>query len=307
MRHQLVKRFKFEVYHRPFRQALHTSHGVWQTRSGIVVTLIDPSGVSTQGEIAHLPWFGTETLNQALEFCQQLGTAITLKDIKAIPDYLPCCQFALESAWLNFANHDPSNQSLNLDFCCLLPAGEAALTSWQTSYQNQNITTFKWKIGVLPMAQEIELLKQLDQVLPPTVQLRLDANGGLNFAEAQQLLNLTDTLSRIEFVEQPLAVDEIAALKQLSLTHCTPIALDESVASFQRLQSIYNQGWSGIYVIKAAIMGFPRRLIQFCQQYSLEVVFSSVFETEVGRSAVLKMAQELGHPRALGFGTKLFL
>lgn len=53
-------------------------------------------------------------------------------------------------------------------------------------------------------------------------------------------------------------------------------------------------------------MGFPLRLQEFCQDKSLDVVFSSVFETEVGRNAVLKMARKLNHPRAVGFGVQHF-
>ena len=89
---------------------------------------------------------------------------------------------------------------------------------------------------------------------------------------------------------------------QLSQEYITPLALDESVASFQQLQSAHQQGWQGVFVIKAAIMGFPSRLVEYCQANSLDVVISSVFETEVGRSAVLKIAQQLNHSRAVGFG-----
>ncbi|MBE9047335.1 o-succinylbenzoate synthase [Pleurocapsales cyanobacterium LEGE 10410] len=295
-------KFKFDNYQRHFQQPLRTSHGVWRTREGIIISLESEAGIS-QGEIAPLPWFGSETMSQALEFCQQLGKTVDSEDIAGIPDYLPACQFALESAWLNLAKNKPKRQLDNLDYCYLLPAGKKALTSWQ---DYQAATTFKWKIGVFPLATEIEILKQLITILPTGTKLRLDANGGLNLQQAKELLSVTDRLTAVEFVEQPLSPKNFTEILQLSREHTTPLALDESVASFKQLQLAYERGWRGIFVIKAAIMGFPRKIKQFCQANSLDVVLSSVFETKVGRNAVLNLAQELYHPRAVGFGVQYF-
>ena len=300
---------KFDIYQRRFKQPLRTSHGIWQIREGIIVSLTDEAGKVGKGEIAPLPWFGSETLSQALEFCQHLGENITEEEIITIPDHLPCCQFALESAWLNLKENQLDNQDKqlqDLDYCYLLPAGEKALTNWENLYHSQAVTTFKWKIGVYPLAQEIQILKELTKTFPSKIKLRLDANGGLNLSEAQRLLAVTDTLQAIEFIEQPLPQNNLADMLQLSQEYSTLLALDESVASFRQLQQVCQQGWQGIYVIKAAIMGFSGKLSQFCQDDSLDIVFSSVFETDIGRSAVLKVAQKLEHPRAVGFGVEYF-
>lgn len=295
-------KFQFDIYQRHFKQPLRTNHGVWQVREGAIVSLSDRAGIVSRGEIAPLPWFGSETMSQAIEFCRQLGETLTLQDILSIPDCLPCCQFALESAWLNL-RQDRSGTN-DCEYCYLLPAGESALTAWQEIYQTQAATTFKWKIGVLPLATEIEILKQLTDTLPSNIKLRLDANGGLNLPQAQHLLSIADTLEAIAFVEQPLPPENLADILWLSQEHTTLLALDESVASFQQLQEVHRQGWQGIYVIKAAIMGFPSRLVEFCRERALDVVLSSVFETRIGRDAVLNLTQKLNHPRAVGFGVQ---
>ena len=85
--------------------------------------------------------------------------------------------------------------------------------------------------------------------------------------------------------------------------YSTPLALDESVANIRQLKSCYQKGWRGVFVIKPLIAGFPSRLRQVCQEYALDLVFSSVFETSVGREAALQLAWELGNKdRAVGFG-----
>ena len=312
-------KFQFDIYRCRFKQPLRTNHGIWQIREGIIISLMNRAGIIGKGEIAPLPWFGSETMSQAIEFCQQFGETIAQKDIIAIPDTLPCCQFALESAWLdlNCARSDKDvNAAKDLDYCYLLPAGKdycyllpagnQALTTWQDIYRATKAFTFKWKIGVHPLARELEILDRLVNTFPPGIKLRLDANGGLNLQQTRDLLSITDTLGAIEFVEQPLPPDSFAELLQLSQEYTTPLALDESIASFTQLQQAYRQGWQGVYIIKAAIMGSPLRLIKFCLDNNLDVVFSSVFETEVGRNAVLKMSRQLNHPRAVGFGVQYF-
>jgi o-succinylbenzoate synthase len=295
-------KFQFKFYQHKFKQPLQTNHGIWEVREGVIITLTNSGGMTAQGEIAPLPWFSSETTAQAIEFCQQLGGAITQQQISSIPDHLPCCQFALESAFLALTQPHLTDPSADLDFCYLLPAGEQALTTWQDLYQTNGATTFKWKIGVLNLSAEIKILKQLIVDFPSEVKLRLDANGGLKLPQAQKLLSITDDLQAIEFIEQPLSPENFPDILQLSHEHNTLLALDESVASFRQLQQVYGQGWTGVFVIKMGIMGFPRRLIQFCQSHDLDLVFSSVLETEVGRQTILNLTQQLNHPRAVGFG-----
>lgn len=303
--------FQFNSYQRHFKQPLRTSHSIWHIREGIIISLQDKSsGKIGRGEIAPLPWFGSETLDRALEFCQTLGKEIALEDITNIPSSLPACQFALESALLNLQQSSLPTATDTLNYCYLLPAGETALNVWQEIYQQQGNNTFKWKIGVYPLAEEINILQQLVEALPPQVKIRLDANGGLNLTQAQQLLAITDEIPKIEFIEQPLSTDCFLEMLQLDREYKTSLALDESVASFEQLKSIHQQGWQGIFILKAAIMGFPSQLMAYCQHHSLDVVFSSVFETEIGSNAVLNLARQYNSPRekrAVGFGLNYFV
>ena len=108
-------------------------------------------------------------------------------------------------------------------------------------------------------------------------------------------------------MEQPLSVDHFPEMLELSTNHTTEIALDESVATLNQLATCYQQGWREIFVIKPGIVGSPSRLRQFCQQHKIDAVFSSVFETAIGRQAALQLAAELSQRnRAVGFGINHF-
>jgi O-succinylbenzoate synthase len=290
--------FDFRPYRRQFLQPLVTSHGRWHSREGIIIRLVDDKGNYSWGEIAPISWFGSETLEQALDFCRQLPREITPEIIFSIPDHLPACQFGFESTaspLLPLPSPIPNSG--------LLPTGEAALHQWSKLWQ-QGYHTFKWKIGVNAIATELATLELLIHSLPATAKLRLDANAGLSYAEAKRWLETCDHFSaKIEFMEQPLPVGQLSEMLELSQYFQTAIALDESVATLKQLQDCWQKGWRGIFVIKPGIAGSPSRLRQFCQQYQIDAVFSSVLETVIGRQASLQLAAELSFKnRALGFG-----
>ena len=305
--------FDFRPYQRPFKHPLSTSHGKWDVREGIILRLLDETGQVGWGEIAPISWFDSETLEQAWDFCQQLPSEISTETIFSIPAELPACQFGFESAleWgirnssplpLSPSLPLPSSPKSQIAYSYLLPAGDAALDSWQTPW-NQGSRTFKWKIGVTQIEDELKVFDQLVQALPASTQLRLDANGGLSRQEAHQWLQASDEAGSVEFLEQPLTPKQFDDMLEMSTQYSTPIALDESVATLDQREVCYQRGWRGIFVIKAAIAGSPKRLRQFCQKHDIDMVLSSVFETAIARQAALQLAAELSHRnRAVGFG-----
>ena len=206
--------FTYSVYERPFRQPLQTSHGNWEIRAGIIIHLIDDLGKSHAGEIAPIPWFGSESIEQAIEWCQQIGDNITIDRIQLIPDTLPACQFGFGSAITAF-NADLESAPCPLEICALLPTGATVIDAWQTLWE-RGYRTFKWKIGVAPIAEELKIWQDLIVALPVATKLRLDANGGLTYAEATQWLEICSREPRIEFIEQPLAPELIAETIYLS-------------------------------------------------------------------------------------------
>jgi len=320
--------FKFRPYQRRFLRSLTTNHGNWDIREGIILRLTDESGKVGWGEIAPISWFGSETLEQALDFCRQLPAEITDEIIFSIPDELPACQFGFESAreWgetrliasvLGSEFFSMPNAQCPMPhaqfYSALLPAGKEALNQWETLWQ-QGYRTFKWKIGVYAIAHELEIFESLIHTLPASTKLRLDANGGLSYEEANLWLWTCDNLKangelalEIEFIEQPLPVEQFQQMLELSMSYETAIALDESVATLGQLAACHQQGWRGIFVIKPGIVGSPSRLRKFCHQHKIDTVFSSVFETAIARFAALQLAAELSrNNRAIGFGIDHF-
>ena len=308
---KMFYQFDFRPYQRLFQRPLHTSHGSWHLRQGLILRAIDETGKIGWGEVAPIPWFGSETWEEAIDFCQQLPSVITWDTIESIPDNLPACQFGLETAMtLDLSGYRKAS------YCGLLPSGGACLHAWKPLWK-RGYRTFKWKIGVRSFPEEVKIFEQLISALPTGVKFRLDANGGLSLEVAKRWLeqceitgNSLSTTSNypvtiVEFIEQPLSPEKLDEMQQLAREYSTPIALDESVSTLKKLEACYQQGWRGIFVIKAGIAGSPSRLRQFWRSHSIDGVFSSVMETSIGRNAAIKLALELQNNEfALGFGVE---
>lgn len=322
-------RVEVRPYRRPFRQPLQTAHGLWPARSGFLLRFTDDQGHIAFGEIAPLPWFGTETLEQARQFCDRWPRRFAPEQIAEIPDTLPACQFGFSAApclqarltaaggcspssqrWEDSggASISPPPNLAPAEICALLPAGSAALEHWPTLWQKGQ-RTFKWKIGVTAIEHELAIFQQLVAALPDEANLRLDANGGLTAESGEFWLSACDRAPiAIEFLEQPLSPHDLLDwLPQVRGKFDTAIALDESVATLQQLQQVHQRvGNQVVYVVKPAIAGFTQPLLDFCRHQQVDLVLSSALETTVGRNRVFQLARSLwasGVPkRALGFG-----
>lgn len=297
-------RLLLKPYQWTFEQPLQTHHGLWKVREGLIIGLEREDGVTGWGEVAPIPWFGTETLEAAISFCKSLPEPLTETDILCVPNTLPACQFGFGSAWESLSKPPSATDYKPCQISALLPAGAAALSAWLALWAKGH-RTFKWKIGVLEVSQELELFQHLAAALPEEAILRLDANGGLTLEQAQQWLENCDRISHItiEYLEQPLPPDQFEAMLQLAQFYKTPLALDESVATVVQIRHCHGRGWRGVMVLKVAIAGYPQALRDFLNTHEVKVVFSSVFETEVGRAAALALAQSFNlHHKAIGFG-----
>jgi O-succinylbenzoate synthase len=290
--------FHFKRYRRALRVPLRTAHGNWTEREGIIVRLEGEAGQVGYGEIAPIPWFGTETLTEAEETCRKFSDRLTPELLAAIPETQGCVRFALTMA------QQPSvttGVSLRLPVAALLPAGRPALAQLDVQLE-AGYLAFKWKVGVNPIDDELGLLDDLLSRLPTHAKLRLDANGVWTTRQAHRWLARCAERP-IEFVEQPVAPTDENALLGLAGDYPVKLALDESVVRLAEARRWQALGWPGVFVLKPALAGPLPEVIAWITSTSPDVVISSALETVLGRTEILRAA--LSQPltrRALGFG-----
>ncbi|HKB56800.1 MAG TPA: o-succinylbenzoate synthase [Lacunisphaera sp.] len=295
----MVYRFTHKTYRRPLRVPLRAAHGAWAEREGIILRLEDESGRVGFGEIAPIPWFGTETLAAAEEICRKFGANVTLEALDAIPEQMGCVRFALGQA-----REQPGKvpAKVRLPVAALLPAGRDALKALAAKLE-AGFLAFKWKVGVGAVDDELGLLDDLLAFLPKHAKLRLDANGAWNRRDASRWLERCAGRP-VELVEQPVAPAEKDTLRGLARDYPVTLALDESVVRLAEARRWQGLGWPGVFVIKPALAGPLDELTEWINATKADVVLSSAIETALGRSAVLRAALDGSlTKRALGFGT----
>ncbi len=296
--------FSYRRYKLPFRQPVRTAQGVWAEREGLLLRLENEHGVASFGEVAPISWFGTETVAEAEAVCRGFGEQVTADALASVPERLPCLRFALGAA---LGSGNGSAEDVNkkaLPVAALLPAGRAALAQVSPKAE-AGFRTFKWKVGVADIAEELPLLDDLIAGLPSGAKLRLDANGAWDRRRAERWMERCAERP-VEFVEQPIAVGAKGAadlLLGLANDYPTPIALDESVVSAGDVASWLERGWPGVFVLKPTLLGDGPAVMARLEKAKARVVFSSALETAVGAKAALRLAFAFqGEPRALGFG-----
>lgn len=296
----MAYRFMYRTYRLPLQTPLRTAHGPWTEREGIIVRLEDESGRVGFGEIAPIPWFGTETLAEAEEVCRKFGDRVTDEMLDQVSGRMGAVRFALAAAR---SRPGAERTARRVPLTALLPAGKAALAELPARLE-AGWLSFKWKVGVESPEEEIGLLDDLLGALPAYAKLRLDANGAWNRRTAERWL--TRCADRpVEFVEQPVAPDDEAALHGLAEDFPVKLALDESVAQLDEARRWQAEGWPGVFVIKPAIAGPLEDIAAWVVANGADVVLSSAIETALGRAAILQFA--LRHHGALlrrspGFG-----
>ncbi len=290
----------FRAYKRSFRKPILTAHGEWKEREGIIVRMEDVYGRIGFGEIAPIPWFGTETQEDAISCLKGLGPTVKREDLRLIANSLPCCQFALDSALNAFSEENRSIESFSAEVGALL-ALDGELEEIVGQKLVNGFRSFKVKIGVASLEKELPLIKQLARLLPENGSIRLDANGGLSTGDVALLMKETEGLP-IEFLEQPFPVEKREDLLALAKDSILPIALDESVVKVDDLKRWRDLHWPGVYVLKPALAGRLEDLRVELNQGPGDFVFSSALETSVAIKAVLQLAAEFESRRALGFG-----
>jgi O-succinylbenzoate synthase len=318
-------RFEFRRYRLPLRAVVRTAHGPWTEREGVVVRLADADGRVGLGEAAVLPWFGTETADEAAAACGELGEWVDDARLDAVPMRLRCLRNAIVNARAEagaeasaLAEHGetglssaraaaggtPVGDRRYLGVAALLPAGRAVLGAIAARAES-GFRVFKWKVGVGDLGDELALLDDVCAALPSGALLRLDANGAWDRRAAERWLERCAERP-VEFVEQPIAAEGRGAedvLCGLAEDWPTPLALDESIAADTDIERWIGAGWRGIFVVKPSLLGDAAGALARLERARASVVFSSALETAVGARAALRAAFAWqGEPRALGFG-----
>ncbi len=291
---------------RYFREPLATIHGIWKERKSLLLRLTSPEGYTGYGEIAPLPWFGTESLEAVFAWLEERSPTITWPEIVALPPTMLCLRSALGCGWLAAMRQYPPLLRQSLRLSALLPSGRKAVMQMDRLLE-EGFTCFKWKIQTSTFEEDLATVETLLHRLPEGAVLRLDANGSLSESSARRFLQQFSPHPQMAFLEQPLHPRFVDSLRRLLEEFGPKIALDESVTGWSSL--LRADGWgAGALVVKPALLGDWAGFLAGRQALRTPLVYSTALETGIGLAwaALLAGGDRYALPAGLGIDN-LFL
>ncbi len=288
-------------YRLPLAPAVMVRGRTLTERRGLLLVLDDGKGHCGIGEIAPLPGFSHETLDDATT--EALKVVQLWRKHGALPPqpWLPSVRFGIDSALAPL----PPDYTLPQPPAQLLLQGDQAsvLEQW-LAVAEQQPQVAKLKVGRQAIDDELALLRELHQ-LAPLLRLRLDANGAWNMAQALYFCEHAP-VEAIDYIEEPLAdARQLAGFYQRS---GVGYALDESLLELD-LSRPAPPGLRAL-VIKPTLVGSEqqiRTLHEWATRQQIALVFSAAYESDIGLSHIRRLAALYSPGQPAGLDTARFV
>jgi len=137
--------------------------------------------------------------------------------------------------------------------------------------------TIKWKVALRDNHEEEASLEEILSQIDNNIKLRIDANGSWGREIANRWADILKDVKNIDWLEQPLCVDDIDGLTELNKK--IPIALDESLLKFPTLID----EWKGWQIRRPSQENNPVKLLRELENKKALISISTSFETGIGK------------------------
>lgn len=156
-------------------------------------------------------------------------------------------------------------------------------------YFSRGFRVFKVKLGI-SFNDDLERLYKLRETYGDAVKLRVDPNQGYRIDELISLLNNVDKLA-LEFIEQPLLVDDVESLNQLPAHYRPYIALDENVQTAQDALRLFSRcGIFNIKLMKCGGIFAAQKIANIADVAGINIMWGCMDESIISITAALHAA-----------------
>lgn len=326
-------KYRCHLYRQTFRfkEPAGTSRGVYLEKKSYIVELTDNAGRRGLGECSPLPGLSCDDLpdyEEILKDCCNLVCVTGRTDFDEMRPY-PSMTFGLETA----VRHLEAG-SFRL-FDTAFGRGEAGIPInglvWMGTYKEMyarmeeklraGFRCIKIKIGAIDFDDELRLLAAIrERFAPEEVQLRVDANGAFDPAEAMRKLEALQPFG-IHSIEQPIravwrdtnAADPWRDMARLCRESPIPIALDEELIGANRIEekrALLDAIRPQYIVLKPSLHGGIQGVTEWVEEARKRNIGSwitSALESNIGLNAVAHLAarlygDDITMPQGLGTG-----
>ncbi len=153
--------------------------------------------------------------------------------------------------------------------------------------------TLKIKIGDNPQ-KDVERIIAIHDALDKNIALRLDANQGWTAQESVELLHALEKRDIIaEFIEQPVAADDIEGLRYIKERVQTPLLADESIFSVKDARKLLEMqaiDYVNIKLAKTAGITQALELADVSKEFGVKCMIGCMLEGPISVAAGVHVA-----------------
>ena len=136
----------------------------------------------------------------------------------------------------------------NIDMCAYVYLNDPQrVLAELADYRRQGFRSFKLKVGQDAQA-DVDLVTAARGFLGAGVHLRVDANGAWTLATARRMMERFRHLD-LQYVEQPLPVEDMVGLAELRRASPVPICIDEGAYTLQETMTAIRLGAADVILV----------------------------------------------------------
>lgn len=307
-----LDRVEIYSYREAIRQPIELAMGRLDHREGFYIRLLDREGREGYGEVAPLPGYSFETMEQ----CQTQLLDLAEGRVSRIPSlpadldtvdpkvrWYPSVHFGWECAARDLLGLWPAKAAIPLNG--VVSGTRDRCVREVKHLQQRGINSIKLKVGRESNSVEEEKILAVADCLPEG-SLRIDANRQWELAGCVTLASRLQSIT-FDYWEEPLAQPE--QLPLFSEQTGIPFAYDETIARRDEKNFAAVPGLKAL-VTKPTMLGGPTRLqrwLQTARRLGLSLVLSSTFESPLAHYHLAAwgelVADEFNPQTPAGLGT----
>ncbi len=273
--------FKKKSYSFKLSTKVENSKTTYLTKLGWIIKLSNDHKIGF-GEVS--PLLG-EDLKKCAKQLNMIPENVEVFNLsEQINIFHPCIQSAINSALaeINGKIIFKENYAFDeIDKTAILLNSEDVISELNEIKKKQSkigkSVTIKWKVALKNNHEEEANLEQILSQIGNNIKLRIDANGSWGRKIANRWADILKDNKNIDWLEQPLCVDDIAGMTELNKK--IPIALDESLVKFPTLID----EWKGWQIRRPSQENNPVKLLRELENKKALISISSSFETGIGK------------------------
>lgn len=274
--------FKKKSYCFNLSTKVENSKTTYLTKSGWIIKLKNNDKKIGFGEVSPLLKEDLKKCEEQLNMIPEYVGVLNLSE--QINIFHPCIQSAINSALAEINGKIIFKENYFFDeidkTAILLNPNNVISDLNEIKKSQSNIgksVTIKWKVALKNNNEEEAILEEILSQIGNNINLRIDANGSWGREMANRWADILKDNKNIDWLEQPLSVDDIDGLKELNKK--IPIALDESLLKFPTLID----EWKGWQIRRPSQEKNPDKLLRDLENKKALISISTSFETGIGR------------------------